>query len=330
MTDLKKVRIAGTGSYVPEKILDNKYFESIVETSDKWITERSGIKERRVLDDTEKATSFMAAEAARKALEASKTSPDEIDLVIVGTVTADMLFPSCACMVSGLLGMKHDPPAFDLSAGCSGFLYSMSIGRSFIANGTYKKVLVIGSELLSRITDFEDRNTCVLFGDAAGAVVLEESEDDSEILSTNMWAREETELLHLPAGGTLRPATHDTVEERLHYTRMNGREVFKFAVARFSEMAKTELEQNGWGAGEIDMFVPHQVNIRIIQAFCKRLDVPIEKVKINLDKYGNTSAASIPVALDEAVREGSVKRGDVIMMLAVGAGMAWSSATIRY
>jgi 3-oxoacyl-[acyl-carrier-protein] synthase-3 len=328
MSDLKRVKIAGVGSYAPEKVLDNAYFEKIVDTTDEWIVERSGIRERRMLAEDE-CTSDTAAAAGKRAIEDAGLKPEDIDLIVVGTVTADTIFPACACYVSKKLG-TGDVGAFDVSAGCSGFLYSLTTAVQFVKTGMNRNVLVIGAESLTRITDYTDRNTCVLFGDAAGAVILTESDDESEIISTHMYAREGEELLSQPAGGARHPATHATVDEHMHFIQMQGREVYKFAVPRFTELIRAEMEENNLTLDDIKLVVPHQVNIRIVQAFAKRLRFPIERIMLNLDKYGNTSAASIPLAFDDAVRAGIVKRGDYVIFAAVGAGLTWSSALVRY
>lgn len=331
MTELKRVKIAGIGAYAPEKVLDNAYFEGIVDTSDQWIVDRTGIHERRILAP-DQATSDMCHIASQRALENAGMSADDLDLIVIGTVTADTLFPACACYVSGKLGITRNIGAFDVSAGCSGFLYALAVGRQFISTGACRNVLVVGSESLSRITNYKDRNTCVLFGDAAGAFILTVKPDGdlSEVISSHLYAREGEALLSQPGGGSRNPASHQTVDEGMHYIHMNGREVFKFAVPRFAEMIKTEVEGNGLTLDDIKYVVPHQVNKRIIKSFARKLGFPIERIWSNIEKYGNTSSASIPLAFTEAVDAGAIQRGDYVVFVAVGAGLAWSSALVRY
>ena len=325
----RAVGIIGLGSYVPEKILTNKDLEAMVETSDEWIVDRTGIKERRIAD-SETATSDLACQAALRALEDAKVKAEDIDLIIVATATPDMTFPSTACLVQSRLGAVN-AAAFDLAAGCSGFVYSLVVGTQFVKSGVYKKVLVIGAETLSKILDWTDRNTCVLFGDGAGAAVLGEVEAAYGVLGFELGADGSGgELLKLPAGGSRLPASEATVAERLHYVHMNGNDVFKFAVKVMGEAAAKALENAGLSPSDIDCLIPHQANNRIIQSAAKRLKVPMEKVMVNVEKYGNTSAASIPIALNEAVRSGKVKRDDIVVVVGFGAGLTWASCVLKW
>ncbi|HWR43216.1 beta-ketoacyl-ACP synthase III [Sporomusa sp.] len=329
MNDNKAVGIIGLGTYVPEKIMTNKDLESIVETSDEWIVERTGIRERRIADPS-MATSDLASRAAQKALDDAGVTAEEIDLIIVATATPDMFFPSVACLVQANIKATN-AAAFDLSAGCSGFVYGMVTGSQFIKAGLYKKVLVIGAETLSKILDWSDRNTCVLFGDGAGAAVLAETAPGCGILSSHLGADGSGgDLLKLPAGGSRNPATADTISQKMHFVHMNGNEVFKFAVKVMGEAAVKALEDAGLNSGDVDCLIPHQANIRIIQSAAKRLKLPLDKVMVNVDKYGNTSAASIPIALDEAVHSGKIKQGDTVVLVGFGAGLTWASAVIKW
>lgn len=329
MNEARAVGIIGIGAYVPEKIMTNKDLENIVETSDEWITDRTGIRERRIAGQGE-ATSDLAIKAARKALADAGITAEEIDLIIVATATPDMVFPSVACLVQADLKAAR-AGAFDLSAGCSGFVYGLVTGSQFIKSGLYKKVLVIGAETLSTILDWSDRNTCVLFGDGAGAVVLAETAAGYGILGADLGADGSGgDFLKLPAGGSRNPATTDTISQKMHFVQMNGNEVFKFAVKIVGDTAFKALEGAGISAGDVDCLVPHQANTRIIQAAAKRLKLPLDKVVINIDKYGNTSAASIPIALEEAVHSGKIKQGDTIVLIGFGAGLTWASAVIKW
>lgn len=326
---LRSVGIIGTGSSLPEKVITNHDLEKIVDTSHDWIVSRTGIHNRRVADDNT-ATSDLATEAAKKALEAANIKAEQLDLIIVATVTPDMSFPSTACIVQSNLGAKN-AAAFDLEAACSGFLYGVSIGDQFIKTGLYNNVLVIGAETLSKIMNWNDRNTCVLFGDGAGAVVLGPTEEGKGILSTHLGADGEGgKFLTLPAGGSRMPATVETVEQNLHYIKMDGSEVFKFAVRAMASAAKKALSLCELDVNDIDYLVPHQANTRIIGASAKRLKLPLEKVYVNLDKYGNMSAASIPVALDEAVRKEKIKQNDNVVLVGFGGGLTWGSCVIKW
>ena len=329
MSDKGGTEIVSTGSAVPDRILTNQDLEKMVETSDEWIVSRSGIRERHITDD-QTTTSDLATLAARRALEGADISAEELDMIIVGTATPDMIFPSTACLVQDLIGAKNAAP-MDLVAACSGFIYALTVANAFISSGTYKTILCIGAETLSKFTDYQDRNTCVLFGDAAGAVVLKPTEEDRGVLETylggdgHLW-----HLLHLPAGGTRLPASHETVDQRLHFIKMSGNEVFKSAVKAMGDAALKVLQQAGLTGKDVDLLITHQANIRIIQATAKRVKLPMDKVYVNIDRYGNTSAASIPLAMDEAYRKDFVKPGDIWLLVAFGGGFTWGSALIRW
>ncbi|ADD02545.1 3-oxoacyl-(acyl-carrier-protein) synthase III [Thermoanaerobacter italicus Ab9] len=321
--------ILGTGSYVPEKVLTNSDLEKMVDTSDEWITTRTGIKERRIADPSQ-AASDLGIEAARKALEDAKIAPSEIDMIIVATVTPDMNFPSTACIIQANLGASN-AAAFDISVGCSGFIYGLAIAQQFVETGMYNKILVIGAETLSKITNWKDRNTCVLFGDGAGAAVVGRVESGYGILSTYLGADGTGgKHLYIPAGGSRMPASEETVKKNLHTIFMEGQEVFKFAVKVMDSATIEALNRCGLKPEDIDMLIPHQANTRIIEAARKRLKLSDDKVYINLDKYGNTSAASVAIALDEAYRKGLIKKGDIILTVAFGAGLTWGSSVIKW
>ncbi len=329
MNKLKRAGILATGSYVPDKIITNSDLEKIVDTTDEWISTRTGIKKRRVVED-DIATSDIATIAAKKAMESSGIKPEEIDLIIVATLTPDMSFPATACIVQKNIGAVN-AAAFDLEAGCSGFVYALSVGTNFIETGMYKKVLVIGAETMSKILDWTDRNTCVLFGDGAGATILGEVDENEGILSTYLGANGASgECLTIPGGGSRIPASIQSVNDRLHYVKMEGSEVFKFAVRVMADSAKKSIEIAGLNEEDIDYLVPHQANIRIIQASAKRLKMPMEKILVNLHEYGNMSGASIPVALDEEYRKGNIKKGDNIVLVGFGAGLTWASSVIKW
>lgn len=323
------VGISGIGSYVPDKVITNFDLSKMVDTSNEWIVDRTGIEERRVVEDNI-AASDIATIAAKRALEDGKTNPEDIDLIIVATVTGDHAFPSTACIVQKNLGATK-AAAFDINAGCSGFVYSLDIGQRFISTGAYKKVLVIGAETLSKITDWEDRNTCVLFGDGAGACLLEETEEGLGILSSELGSRgQDGEVLIQPGGGSRHPASEDTIANKLHYIKMDGREVFKFAVRVMEKATINVIEKANLKLEELDFLVPHQANIRIIAAAEKRLNLGKDKVYINLNKYGNMSSASIPVALDEAIKAKKINKGDNVLLVAFGAGLTWASMIIKW
>lgn len=326
---VRSVGIAGVGAYVPDQVLTNQDLEKMVDTSDEWIRTRTGIRERRILPP-ELATSDMAFEAGRKALADAGVAAEDVDCIIVATVTPDTAFPSVACRIQHRLGATH-AAAFDISAACPGFIYGLTIGSQMVATGLYNTVLVIGAEALSRITDYQDRNTSVLFGDAAGAAVLKPVAQGKGILSTVLGSDGSGgELLIMPGGGSRHPASHETVDRREHYLRMNGSEVFKFAVRIMEDASLQALEKAGLTPDDVDFFVPHQANIRIIESARRRLGVEMDRVVITLDLLGNTSSASIPVALDKAVREGRIRENDVVLAVAFGAGLTWGACVLRW
>ncbi len=329
MNKLKRAGIIGTGSCLPDRIMTNHEFEEIVDTNDEWIKSHTGISERRFSDE-KTATSDLSTTAALRALESAKLKPEDIDLIIVATVTPDMVFPSTACIVQNNIGAVN-AAAFDLEAACIGFLYGLAVAENFVMTGYYRNVLVIGAETLSKICDLKDRNTCVIFGDGAGAAVVSEVPEEYGILSTYMGADGSGgDLLKIPAGGSRLPATVETVQEGLHYIKMDGSKVFKFAVKVMGEAAEKALEKCGLGKDEVDYLIPHQANIRIIDAAVKRLKMPEEKVYVNIDKYGNMSAASVAVALDEASRKGLLKDGDVVVLVGFGGGLTWGAAVLKW
>jgi len=329
MVGEKSVGILGIGSYVPDAIVTNHDLEQMLDTSASWIVERTGITERRVAKDGE-ATSDLATRAAAKALLDAGVSAEEIDLIIVATVTPDMVFPSVACIVQENLKASQ-AAAFDLTAVCSGFMYGLATGSAFIQSGTYNKVLVIGAETLSRITDWTDRNTAIIFGDGAGAVVLGEVPSGYGIRGMHLGSDGAGgDLLKIPAGGSRQPASVETIANRRHFIYMDGNEVFKFAVKVMGEAARKALENAKLSPADITFLVPHQANIRIIQSAAKRLNLPMEKVVVNVDKYGNTSAASIPIALEEAIHSGRIKNDDIIMLVGFGGGLTWGASVIKW
>ncbi|HEY0146606.1 MAG TPA: beta-ketoacyl-ACP synthase III [Methylovirgula sp.] len=322
--------ILGTGSYAPSRILTNHDLEKIINTSDAWITERTGIKERRIAADGE-VTSDMAVAAARKALEMAETDPADLDMIIVGTISPDMPMPSCAVFVQAKLGATR-AFAFDLSAACAGSLFGMAIADQFIRTGSARRVLVIGAELLSRLVDWEDRSSCVLFGDAAGAMVLGPSPDPARgLISTHLHSDGTAAgMLSIPGGGSKYPQSEDVLAKKLNKISMNGREVYKYARRALPEVILEALAANGLKPGAIDHVVTHQANIRIVESVVDRLGIPREKCWLNIDRYGNTSSASLPISLDEANRAGRLRPGDLVAMMAIGAGMAWGSALVRW
>jgi 3-oxoacyl-[acyl-carrier-protein] synthase-3 len=326
----RRVRILGTGSYVPPRVVTNEDLEKLVETSDEWITSRTGIKERHVVDDG-MAASDLAFVAAKGALEDAGLAVSDIDQILVATVTPDHLFPSTACTLQEKLGAQGNS-AMDLGAACSGFIYGLAAAGGMIACGLLDHVLLIGVETLSKILNWKDRGTCVLFGDGAGAAVLGPSNDSGAgLLSVKMASDGASgSLLELPAGGSRLPATHETVEKGLHYIKMQGNEVFKYAVRAMYEMANEALSEAGKDVSDVDLLIPHQANLRIISATAKRLGIPMEKVFVNVNRYGNTSAASVPLALDEARKEGRIKDGDLVELVTFGAGFTWGASVIQW
>jgi len=329
MSFLYKGGIIGTGSYLPEQILTNKDIEKIVDTSDEWITTRTGIKERRIAGkDT--ATSDLAIKASLNALRNANLSAEQLDLIIVATITPDMNFPSTACIVQSAIGAVN-AVAFDISAACTGFIYGIVTANQFISTGLYKNVLVIGAEVLSKFVDWQDRNTCVLFGDGAGAVIMSRVPEEYGVLSQYLGADGSGgNALAIDAGGSRNPASSETVEQRMHYIRMDGNDVFKFAVKVMASAAEEAVRIAGLDKTDVDYLIPHQANIRIIDAARRRMGLSEDRVYVNLDKYGNMSAASIPVALDEALAKGAIKTGDNIVLVGFGAGLTWGSCLLRW
>jgi 3-oxoacyl-[acyl-carrier-protein] synthase-3 len=324
-----RARITGTGSYVPEKILTNQDFEKYLDTTDEWIVARTGIRERHIAAEGEQ-TSDLSVHAARNAIDMAGIKVEDIDLIIVGTITGDYPWPATACIVQDKLGAKQCG-AYDLSAACSGFIYALSNAVAQIESGTVKRALVIGAETLSRIVDYDDRNTCLLFGDAAGAVVLEAEEGDRGILSSHLHADGSyLELLYQPGFGTAVTPSEQVLRDRGYFLKMQGNEVFKVAVKMLAEVAQEALDANGMTIDDIDLLIPHQANIRILEATAKRMKLPLDKVYINVDRFGNTSAATIPLALDEVNRAGKLKENDILVLNAFGGGFTWASTCLRW
>ncbi|HEY1791897.1 MAG TPA: beta-ketoacyl-ACP synthase III [Opitutaceae bacterium] len=323
--------ILGTGSYAPERILSNDDLAKMVDTSDEWIRARSGIRERRIAAPGE-ATSDMAVRAAQRALDDAGLKPADIDLLLVATLTPDMPMPSAACLVQHKLGVPTTAACFDLNAACSGFIYALDTACALVASGRYRKALVIGAEKLSSVVDWQDRGTCLLFGDGAGAAVIGLGTVPGKgLVGTRLGALgEDTELLNIPAGGSLNPTSAETVARGDHYIKMKGKEVFKLAVRVMEEAARDILEQHGIAANQIGLVIPHQANLRIIDAIAQYLELPVERFFVNVDRYGNTSAASIPIALDEARKAGRIAEGDLTLLVAFGAGLTYGSALIRW
>jgi 3-oxoacyl-[acyl-carrier-protein] synthase III len=326
---LKKVKISGLGTYLPPRLLTNSDLERMVNTTNEWILSRVGIRERHIVDKGV-ATSDLAVQAANKVLAQRGLTPNDLDAIIVATVTPDMLFPSTACLVQHKLGAEH-AWGFDLSAACSGFIYAMQTGAQFIATGAHKRVLVIGADVMSSIIDYTDRATCVIFGDGAGAVILEPSDDESGLIDF-IYEIDGSGgcYLYMPGGGSLNPSTHETVDQKMHYVHQDGQQVFKFAVRRQTEACLKLLERNGLSGSDIDVFVPHQANLRIINATAERLGLRPESVIVNIDRYGNTTAGTLPLAMGTAVEEGKLKKGSLVLLAAVGAGFTVGAALLRW
>ncbi|MBS1233099.1 MAG: 3-oxoacyl-[acyl-carrier-protein] synthase protein 1 [Nitrospirae bacterium] len=314
---------------MPDRVLSNSDLEVMVDTSDEWITERTGIRERRIADESQ-AASDLAFEASKIALDRAGLSAADIELIIVATVTGDMPFPSTACFLQNRLGASR-AVGFDINATCSGFLYALYVADGFIRSGMHRRILVVGTEVLSKVTDWKDRTTCVIFGDGAGAAIVEATSEDRGILSMSinsdgsMW-----DLINIPGGGSRNPASTDTLKKGMHYIRMKGNETFKVAVRTLEDVALKTLADNGLDSSQLSLLVPHQANLRIIQATADRLNLSMEKVFVNLEQYGNTSAASIPIALDEAMTSGRIRDGDYILLEAFGGGLTWASALIKW
>ena len=321
----------GTGHYLPAKVLTNAELEKMVDTSDAWIKTRTGIAQRHIAAP-EEATSDMATAAARNALQAAGLAATDLDLIIVATISPDMQLPSTAMFVQRNLRTRPDCPGFDLAAACAGFIYGLSVADAYVRSGLARHVLVVGVELLSRIVDWTDRNTCVLFGDGAGAVIVGPSEDPERgILSTHIFADgEQIESLYIPAGGTRTPITHELLEQRKHLVHMSGKEVFKYAVRALSSASQVALEANSLRPDQVDWLVPHQANKRIIEGVVQRSGIPMERCYVNIERTANTSSASVPIALDQAVREGTIKPGQTLIFCALGGGFAWGSAAVRW
>ena len=325
---MKKVGIIAVGKYLPKRILTNRDLEKMVDTSDEWITTRTGIKQRRIVAKGE-AASDLAIKAARRALKKSGIKPQDIDLIIVATITPDMQFPATATLVQNKIGAKS-AISFDLSAACAGFIYALIVAQQFVARGTCRNALVIGSEVLSSITDWQDRNTCVLFGDGAAAAVLAEVKSGGIISAYLGTDGSKTELLMVPAGGSRQPANRQTINKKLHYIKMEGNELFRMAVKLMLGAAQIAIKRAGLEPKDIDLVIPHQANVRIIAAMIKRLGIPQEKVYLNIQRYGNMSSASLATALCEAVEEGRIKKGDYVLLDGFGAGLVWGACVIKW
>jgi 3-oxoacyl-[acyl-carrier-protein] synthase-3 len=326
---MKRAQIVGVGAYAPQRVLTNAELEKMIDTSDEWIVQRTGIRERHIVDDNE-GPSDLALRAARQALDRAGVGPEEIDLIVVGTTAGDMLFPSTGNLLQYRLGCKN-AGSMDLYAACSGSVYSLSVGAQYIQTGKYETVLCVGAECLSRITDYTDRGTCILLADAAGAAVLRPADGDAGIIDTDLYSDGRYgDLLMQPAGGTRHPATHETVDKRMHFAKMKGNEVFKVAVRMFGDCAQRILERNGFKPTDVDLFVPHQANLRIIEAAVKRLGLPMERVIVNVERYGNTGAASVYVALEEAWATKRLRAGDLVLLAAFGGGFTWGAALLRW
>jgi len=325
---MKPVGIIGVGEYLPKRVLTNRDLEKMVDTTDEWITTRTGIKERRLVSENE-ATSDLAINSAKEALKDAKLEPKDLDLIIVATVTPDMQFPSVSCLVQKALGAKK-AACFDISAACAGFIYGIVTAQQFILSGLYKNILVIGAEVLSSITDWQDRSTCVLFGDGAGAVVVSKVKRGG-IISTYLGSNGDmADLLLVPGGGSRNPASHQTIDKRMHYIKMRGNELFKYAVICMTEAVEIALKRAKLTTRDIDCLIPHQANLRIIQAVAKRLNLDEKKVYLNIHKYGNISSASTATALCEAVKEKVIKKGDIVVLDAFGAGLVWGACVIEW
>lgn len=330
MSPLVRAKISALGTYVPPRVLSNADLEKMVETSDDWIVSRVGIRERHLVENGV-ATSDLAVEAANKALEERGINPSEIEAIVVATVTPDMLFPSTACVIQHKLGIKNTW-GFDLSAACSAFVYALQTGAQFIATGAHQKVLVIGADVMSSIIDYTDRNTCILFGDGAGAVILEPADDDSEGIIDFIHEIDGSGgcALYMPGGGSLHPSTHETVDRKMHYVHQDGQAVFKYAVRKMAEICEAILQRNGLKPADIDAFIPHQANRRIITATGERLGLRPENVIINIDRFGNTTAATIPLAMETARQECKLKKGSLVLLASVGAGFTTGATLLRW
>ncbi len=329
MQQNQRASITGVGSYLPGKVLTNYDLEKMVDTSDDWIIQRTGIKERRIVENGQ-ITSDLATQASLRAMEDAGVSPNDLDLIITSTITPDHIFPSTSCYIQQKIGASR-ASAFDILAACAGFIYALSIGQSFVNSGAMETVLVVGAECLSKITDYTDRTTCVLFGDGAGAVIIQKSRTKHEILSTSLAADgSQADVLIMPGGGSKTPASIESVQQRTHYIQFKGKEVFKLAINNITNLILETVEKNGLSLEDIDLIIPHQSNLRIIEATMEKLGLPMEKAFVNIDKYGNTSSASIPIAIDEARKEGRLSKGDIVALVAFGGGLTWGSSIIRW
>lgn len=326
---MKQAKIIGTGSYLPNKVLTNADLEKIVDTSDDWIVSRTGMRERRIAAEGE-YTSNMGVQAAKNAIEKAKIDPKSIELILVATLTPDYIFPSTACLIQQALGIEG-AAAMDIQAACTGYIYALSTAKAFIEAGLYSTILIVASEKLSAIVDYQDRSTCVLFGDGASACVVSSHGKGLVIRNVVLGCDgEQTEILKMPGGGSRNPASHETIDQKLHYIKMEGRETFKHAVRRMESSSKECIEKAGLSESDISWLVPHQANIRIIDAIAKRFQVPSDRVFITVDKYGNTSASSIGIALDELLAEKTISSGDHILLTAFGAGLTWGSTVLTH
>ena len=330
MIDCVRAKITGVAGYVPPRVLTNADLEKMVNTTNEWIVERVGIRERHIADKGV-AASDLAVEAVKKLQAKHPFDLQEVDLIVLGTVTPDMMYPSTACLVQEKLGMK-DTWGFDVSAGCSGFLYALNVGAKFVESGKYKKVLVIGSDVNSSMTDFTDRAVCIIFGDGAGAVLLEPARTGEAGIIDHVAQIEGMggQFLYMPGGGSLNPASHETVDKKMHYIHQDGKNVFKYAVKKMAEMTERVLEKNGLTGADVDCFIAHQANLRIITATAERLGLPMGKVIVNIDRYGNTTAGTIPLAMETALEEGKLRKGSLVLVAAVGAGFTAGATLLRW
>ncbi len=329
MSQVLGVKISALGTYVPPRLLTNQDLEKMVETTDQWILDRTGIRERHIVDKGV-ATSDLALEAAKKALAERGINASDLEAIIVATVTPDMLFPCTACLVQDKLGAK-EVWGFDMNAACSSFVYGLQVGSKFVASGAHKKVMVIGADVMSSIIDYTDRATCIIFGDGAGAVILEPADDGNGIIDfVHEVDGSGGTSLYMPGGGSLNPSTHETVDKKMHYVHQDGQAVFKFAVKKMAELCERVLERNGLKGSDIGVFIPHQANKRIITATGERLGLRAETVIINIDRYGNTTSATIPLAMDTARQEGKLKKGDLVLLASVGAGFTVGATLLRW
>ena len=329
MRQNQRASITGIGSYLPNKVLTNYDLEKMVDTSNDWIIQRTGIKERRIVENGV-TTSDLATQASLRAMEDAGVSPKDLDMIITSTITPDHIFPSTSCYIQQKIGATR-ACAFDILAACAGFIYAMSIGQNFINSGAMKTVLVVGAECLSKITDYTDRATCVLFGDGAGAVIIQRNPVKHEILSSSLAADgSEADVLIMPGGGARNPASLESIQQRMHYIQFKGKEVFKLAVNNITNLILKTTKENGFTLEDIDLIIPHQSNLRIIEATMEKLGLPMEKAFVNIDKYGNTSSASVPIAIDEARKDGRLRKGNIVMLVAFGGGLTWGSSLIRW